>query len=175
MRRRTHHRFGRNGLGRTYRHCLGRRSLGEHYSSNLPRPASAIPIYCVKARSRNYSGICTETNKQNAGWARNLNASTIGRPPSTPSQTVEYRIAPVVLAPEFFWGFPNWLSAAVSAARRSRPQGAPATLVRARVVRAQPSLWSRWSDGALVLANDARLASPLEPNAPLVVLGVKVR
>ena len=25
--------------------------------------ASAIPISCVKARSRNYAGICTETNK----------------------------------------------------------------------------------------------------------------
>src|SRR5262249_34824091 len=33
-------------------------------SSNVPRRASAIPISCVKARSRNYAGICTETNKQ---------------------------------------------------------------------------------------------------------------
>src|SRR5262249_61426788 len=33
-------------------------------SSSVPRRASAIPISCVKARSRNYAGICTETNKQ---------------------------------------------------------------------------------------------------------------
>jgi len=30
----------------------------------VPRRASAIPISCVKARSMNYAGICTETNKQ---------------------------------------------------------------------------------------------------------------
>ena len=49
-------------------------------SSNLLRPASAIPISCLKARSRNYAGICTQTNKQNAGLASKLNASTVGIP-----------------------------------------------------------------------------------------------
>src|SRR6516225_10528815 len=49
-------------------------------SSNLPRPASAIPISCVKARLRNYAGNCTETNKQNAGLASKSNASTAERP-----------------------------------------------------------------------------------------------
>jgi hypothetical protein len=32
--------------------------------SNLPRPASAIPISCVKAQSRNCARICTETNTE---------------------------------------------------------------------------------------------------------------
>src|SRR5437764_10286117 len=32
-------------------------------SSNLPRQASAIPVSCVKAQSRNYAGICSETNR----------------------------------------------------------------------------------------------------------------
>ena len=32
-------------------------------SSNLPRPASAIPISCVKAQLRNCAGICTETDR----------------------------------------------------------------------------------------------------------------
>ena len=31
-------------------------------SSNLPGQASGIPIFCVKMRSRNYAGICSETN-----------------------------------------------------------------------------------------------------------------
>src|SRR5262249_41079022 len=46
-------------------------------SSNLPRPASAIPVSYVKAQSRNYASICSETNRgpsgapnlvRSAGW-----------------------------------------------------------------------------------------------------------
>src|SRR5215831_17015963 len=44
--------------------------LGDNFADGIiakrivPRPASAIPISCLKARSRNYAGICTQTNKQ---------------------------------------------------------------------------------------------------------------
>jgi hypothetical protein len=33
-------------------------------SSNLPTPESAIPISCVKAQSRSYASICTETKPE---------------------------------------------------------------------------------------------------------------
>ena len=34
----------------------------------LARQASEIPLSCVKAQSRNYAGICSETNRGDAAW-----------------------------------------------------------------------------------------------------------
>jgi len=74
-------------------------------SSNLLRPASAIPISCLKARSRNYAGICTQTNKQNAGvslgtanqcaadTAQNTSSNRARRPLSACSSTISGRTA----------------------------------------------------------------------------------